>query len=72
MMLALNHEQIKKNLQKITRVYPFIDQYEWKDAIFPSHTKGWKNFEKYFVHPHRKKEIRGAYISKKINSISTK
>ena len=51
MMLALNHEQIKKNLQKTTRVYPFMDQYEWKDVIFPSHTKGWKNFEKCFVHP---------------------
>ena len=44
LIVALNHEQIKKDPQKITKIKPFIDQYNWKDIKktakdFPSHKK---------------------------------
>ena len=51
---------------------PFIDNYDWKDIEFPSHSNGWKKFEQstntiflniLFV-PYNTKEIRPAYISK--------
>ena len=29
--VALNHEQIKKDPQIITKIKPFIDQYNWKE-----------------------------------------
>ena len=29
--VALNHEQIKKDPQRITKIKPFIDQYNWKE-----------------------------------------
>ena len=32
--LALNHEQIKKDPQRITKIKPFIDQYNWKEITF--------------------------------------
>ena len=28
--VAVNHAQIKKDLQRITKIKPFIDQYNWK------------------------------------------
>ena len=37
--VALNHEQIEKNPQRISKIKPFIDQYYWKDIDFPSHRK---------------------------------
>ena len=40
--VALNHEQIKKDPQRITKIKPFINQYIWKDIDFPSHSKDWK------------------------------
>ena len=43
--VALNHEEIKKNLQGISKIIPFIDQYNWKDIEFPSQLKDWKKFE---------------------------
>ena len=32
--VALNHEQIKKDPQRITKIKPFIDQYNWKEITF--------------------------------------
>ena len=43
--VALNHEQIKDHPERISRIKPFIDQYNWKDIDFPSHSKDWKKFE---------------------------
>ena len=43
--VALNYENIKKNPQKISKIKPFIDQYNWKEIKSPSHEKDWKNFE---------------------------
>ena len=39
--VALNHEQIKKDPQRITKIKPFIDQYNWKRINFPSHKNEW-------------------------------
>ena len=38
---ALNYEQIKKDSQRITKIKPFTDQYNWKEIAFPSHKKDW-------------------------------
>ena len=35
---ALNHEKIERNPQRITKIKPFIDTYNWKDIKFPSHS----------------------------------
>ena len=42
--VALNYEQIKKDPQRISNIRPFIDQYNWKEIYFPSHSKDWKKF----------------------------
>ena len=70
--VALNYEQIKKNPQRISKIKPFIDQYNWKDIDFPSHSKDWKNFESnnksiafnILYVPHNTGKIRHAYKSK--------
>ena len=41
--VALNYQNIKKELQRISKLKPFINQYNWKD--FPSEQKYWKKFE---------------------------
>ena len=70
--VALNHEKIKKDPQRISKIKPFIDQYNWKGIEFPSHSKDWKKFEQnnktialniLFV-PYNTKQIRLAYKSK--------
>ena len=35
----LNHEQTKKDPQRLIKIYVFINQYEWKDINFLSHGK---------------------------------
>ena len=43
--VALNHERIGKNLQRITKIKPFIDTYSWNDLKLPSHSNDWKKIE---------------------------
>ena len=43
--LALNLDRIKKDPQRISKIKPFIDQYNWKDIEFPSTTKNWRKSE---------------------------
>ena len=70
--VALNYEQIKKDPQRISKIKPFIDQYNWKEIDFPSHRKDWKKSESnnksialnILCVPHNTKEIRHAYKSK--------
>lgn len=45
MVDALDHEQIKTNPQRITKIGILINQYEWKDINFPSHSRNWKKFK---------------------------
>ena len=43
---ALNHEKIKKDTQRITKIKPFIDQKNWKEIDFHPIKKDWNEFEK--------------------------
>ena len=38
--------RIKKNLQIISKLKPYINQYNWKDIKFPSDKEDWKRLEK--------------------------
>ena len=70
--VALNYEQINKNPQRISNIKPFIDQYNWKEIDFPSHSKDWKKFESNIKSialnilyvPHNTEKIRHEYKSK--------
>ena len=69
---SLDYQKIKKDPQKISKLKPYINQYNWKGIKFPSDKEDWKKFEQnnkeialnvLFV-PHNKKEIELAYTSK--------
>ena len=71
-IVALNQEKIFKNLQRTSKIEPFIGQYNWERIDFPSHSKDWKKFEQdnktialniLFV-PYNTKQIRLACKSK--------
>ena len=42
--VTLNHENIRRNPQRISKIRPFINQYNWKDVHFPSQQKDWEKF----------------------------
>ena len=44
--VALNHEQIKIHTERISKIKPFFDQYNWKEINFLSHKKNWNECEK--------------------------
>ena len=69
--LALNLYKIRKNPQRISKIKPFIDQYNWKNIDFRSTSKDWKKFElnneialNILYVPHNTRKIRVAYKSK--------
>ena len=70
--VALNHEQIKAHPERISKIKPFIDQYNWNEIDFPSLGKDWKKFESnnksialnILYVPHNIEKIRHAYKSK--------
>ena len=70
--VALNHEQVKDHPERISKIKPFIDQYNWKKIDFPSQSKDWKKFESnkksialnILYVPHNTEKIRHAYKSK--------
>ena len=37
--VALNYEKIKDHPERISKIKPFIDKYNWKEIDFPSHSK---------------------------------
>ena len=43
--ITLNDQNIERNPQRISKIKPFIDQYNWKEIDFPSHSKDWKKFK---------------------------
>ena len=43
--VALNYEQIEKDPQRISKIKPFTDQYNWKEIDFPSDSKDWKKID---------------------------
>ena len=70
--VALNNQNIANNPQRISKIKPFIGQYNWKETDFPSHSKDWKKFEQnnktisinILILPYNTKQIRHAYKSK--------
>ena len=70
--VSLNYEKNNNNHQRISKIEPFIDQYNWNKINFPSAGKDWKKFESKnksialnILHvPHNTEKIRHAYKSK--------
>ena len=77
---ALSHKQIKSHPERIWKIKPFIDQYNWKRTEFPSYQKDWNKFELYnksipliiSLLPYNTEEIRLAHKSKYNSSIIVK
>ena len=42
---GLNCQDIKDKPERIYNLKPFINNYNWKDTEFPSHSKDWRKFE---------------------------
>ena len=70
--VAINYEQMKDHPERISKIKPFIDQYNWKDIDFPSHSKDWKKIKSnkksialnILYVPHNTENIRHVYKSK--------
>ena len=67
--VPLNHEQTRKNPERITKIKPFRNKYKWEGINFPSEEDDWKKFEKNNVAIALnvfmiKKYIYPAYVSK--------
>ena len=69
--LALNLDKINGHPQRISKIKPFIEEYNWKDIDFPSTSKDWKKFElnnevalNILYVPHNTKKIEITYKSK--------
>ena len=69
--LALNLDKIKKDPQRVSKIKPFIEKYNWEDIDFPSTSKDWKKFEcnneiafNILYVPYNTKQINIAYKSK--------
>ena len=44
--VSLNYQNIKKDPQRISKIKPFINQYNWKQIDFPAQpSKDWKKLE---------------------------
>ena len=43
--VTLNYDKINKHPERVSKIKPFIDQYNWNDIDFPSIGKDWKKFE---------------------------
>ena len=42
---ALNYHNINNHPERISKLKPLINNYNWKDIEFPAHSKDWKKFE---------------------------
>ena len=69
--LALNLDKMNSHPERISKIKPFIEQYNWKDIDFPSMSKDWKKFElnneialNILYVPHNTKKIEIDYKSK--------
>ena len=43
--LTLNFKKINKDPQRISKIKPFIENYNWNDINFPANKKDWNRFE---------------------------
>ena len=69
--LALNLDNIDNHPERISKIKPFINQYNWKDVDFPPTNKDWRKLElnnnialNVLCIPHNTKKIQLAYRSK--------
>ena len=44
--ISLNHEEIEKDPQRIMKINPFINRYNWEGINHPSEKDDWKKIEK--------------------------
>ena len=44
--MALNHEEIGKNPERITKIKRFTNKHNWEEINFPSEKDYWKKFGK--------------------------
>ena len=44
-LVALNHKEIGRNPQRLSRIRPFISHYNWEGIEVPAGSKDWKKFE---------------------------
>ena len=70
-ILALNLDKLNSHSKRISKIKPFIEQYNWKDIDFPSTSKDWKKFElnneialNILYVPHNTRKIEIVYKSK--------
>ena len=42
---ALNHQNVDLHPERISKLRSFINNYNWKDIEFPSHSKDWRKCE---------------------------
>ena len=42
---GLNYRNIGHHSERISKLKPFIDNYNWKEIEFPSHSKDWRKLE---------------------------
>ena len=71
-IIALNYDEIGNHHQRVNKLKPFIDQYNWKNINFPSHVDDWKKIElnnksiafNLLYVPEGEKAIRHVYKSK--------
>ena len=67
---VLSYEETKKDSQRITKIKPFINKYNWEVIKFPSEKDDWKKFEEnnviiaFNVLYAKKEKIYPAYVSK--------
>ena len=70
--VSLNHDKINRDPQRVSKIKPFIDQYNWNDIDIPSTGKDWKKIElnnesialNILYVPHNTRKIHLAYKSK--------
>ena len=70
--VALNHQEIGRHPERISKIKPYISKYNWNRINFPSQRKDWKTFERdndgialnILSVPHGKKTIELQYKSK--------
>ena len=73
--VALNYQDIDIHPERISKLKPFINNYNWEDIEFPSCSKDWRKFERnnktialnILYVPYNTKQIKQAYISKYSN-----
>ena len=68
---ALNYQNINHHPERISKLKPYINNFNWKEIEFPSHSKDWRKSEcnnkaialNILYVPYNTKEIRQTYIS---------